>query len=277
MKKPLFILSLLLFIMCSCSSGSGSENETVQGPLISKMVYRGESVNWSYRDYDFNFIYDGSDRLVRIDRGDKVYREYTYSNDLITQIKYYVFWNGGDEPELEDIFNFEYDLSNRLIKVTTWSFEYFFTYTNSSHADYVVHIFSWSGDNNLYRTGAINFDSVSKNILDVTNVNYENYLNQNGNPQPIYPSYKQEFIYDNLKHPCSNIKGYKELAFFNLMNGEIFTPNFGVSNNLTAVNTYPVDAPTDNTYPVWSYEYGETFPSKATKLSSTDFYLEYYF
>lgn len=277
MKKLLLILTPLLLVLGSCSNSSDSESEPVQGPLIKKMVYQGESVNWSYRDYDFNFIYDDNQRLIRIDRGDKVYREYTYFNDLITQIKYYVFWNGNNTSELEDTFDFEYDSSNRLVRVTTWSFEYLFTYTDSSHADFIIHIFSWSGNNNLYATGDINFDAVTKNILGVTRVNYENYLDINGNPEAIYPIYRQELTYDNLKHPCSNIKGFKELAFFNLMNGEIFTPSFGVSNNLTAVNTYPIDQPADNTYPVWGYEYGQAFPSKAKKLGSIDYNLVYYY
>ena len=281
MKKLLLVLSLLLFILSSCSSSSSgeSQNETVQGPLISKMVYKGESVALDYKDYDFNFIYDSNQRLIRINRGDKVYREYTYSNDLIIEAKYYVFWNGNSESELEDIFHFDYDSSNRLIKATTSSFEYIFTYTDSSHADYIMHIYSWSGDNHLYRTGAINFDSVTKNILSITNQNYAPYLGQNGLPQPSSPMYKQELFYDTMKHPCSNIKGYKELAFFNLMNMDvtIFTPNFGVNNNLKEVNSYPIDQPSNNTSPVWSYEYGQTFPLKAKKLSSTDFNLVFYF
>ena len=75
MKKLLLVLSLLLFILSSCSSSSSgeSQNETVQGPLISKMVYKGESVALDYKDYDFNFIYDSNQRLIRINRGDKVY------------------------------------------------------------------------------------------------------------------------------------------------------------------------------------------------------------
>lgn len=277
MKKLLLILSLFLYVFNSCSSPSSSEN--IENRLISKMVYQGESVNFTYRNFDFNFIYDNSERLIRINRGDKVYREFTYSSDLIIEVKYYVFWNGNSQSTLEDILHFDYDSTNRLIKVSTANYEYNFNYTDLNHADYTVNTFSTAGNNNLYLSGTINFDNVTKNILSATQVGYQVNLGQNGNPIPNYPIYKDEFIYDNKKHPCSNIKGYKDLTFFNLlnMNLTIFTDNLGASNNITAVKNYPIDQPNNDTYQVWSYEYGQTFPSKAKKLGSADFKLVFYF
>lgn len=281
MKKLLYLFAFFTVILSSCSS----DNEENQGPLLKKMIYKGESVSLSYRDYNFNFNYDNNDRLLSIDRDGAVFREYTYSNDVITQVKYYVFWNGESQSTLEYIFDFDYDSTNRLTKATryytsgTISLEYIFEYIDSNNAEYTINCFTCPGDNILFKSGTIAFDNITNNILNTTQLSYANYLNQDGSVHAFYPIYKAENIYDNKKHPCTNIKGYKELAFFNLLNidSTIFTSNFGVTNNLISIKKYPVNEPNNIIHPAWNYVYGNTFPSKAKKESVEDSNIFFYF
>jgi hypothetical protein len=281
MKKLFYLFAFFTGVLSSCSSEDETQN---QGHLLKKMVYRGDNVSLSYRDFNYNFNYDDNDRLLSIDRDGAVFREYTYSNNLITEAKYYVFWNGESQSTLEYIFDFEYDSNNRLIKATRLyssgyvSMEYIFDYIDATHANYTIYLYTWPGDNNLYKSGIITFDDITKNILNATQISYSNYLNQDGSVQ-VSSIYKVEHNYDNKKHPCFNIKGFKELAFFNLFNIDetIFTENFGVTNNLVSVKQYPINEPNNIIYPAWSYEYGDTFPSKSKKETSPDFNVFFYY
>ena len=282
MKKLLYLFAFLTVVLSSCSSEDETQN---QGSLLKKMVYRGDNVSLSYRDFNYNFNYDDNDRLLSIDRDGAVFREYTYSNNLITEAKYYVFWNGESQSTLEYIFDFEYDSNNRLIKATRLyssgyvSMEYIFDYIDATHANYTIYLYTWPGDNSLYKSGIITFDDITKNILNTTNLSYSNYLNQDGTINPQYPIIKVENNYDDKKHPCFNIKGFKELAFFNILNidSTIFTENFGVTNNLVSVKQYPINEPNNIIYPAWSYDYGDTFPSKSKKETSPDFNVFFYY
>lgn len=281
MKKLFYLFAFFTVVLSSCTSEDENQN---QGHLLKKMVYRGANVSLSYKDYNFNFNYDDNDRLLSIDRDGAVFREYIYSNDLITQVKYYVFWNGESQSTLECFYDFEYDSMDRLIRVIRHNGsgnigdEYNFDYVDLNHANYRIYLYSWPGDNDLYLSGTITFDDITKNILSATQLSYANYLNQDGSVQ-VSSIYKVEHNYDDKKHPCFNIKGFKELAFFNLLNidSTIFTENFGVTNNLISVKQYPINDPNNIIYPAWSYDYGDTFPSKSKKETNSDFNVYFYY
>lgn len=275
MKKLLILIAIITLFLSSCSSDS---NENNQGNVVKKMIIKGETVSWDLKNYNFNFIYDNEDRLIRINREDKVYREFVYSGDLIVQIKYYVFWNLEPEPTLYSITNFEYDTFGRLIKAKTNSeYEYYFNYTDENHIDFEIKIYTWPGTNNLYSTGTVNLDTNTYNILSTTQTFYQNYLNDDGLPQPS-STFSGGLIYDDKKHPCSGIKGYKQLALFNFFSfdNDFFIAGFGATNNLIASEQYWAGQPNVvNT--LWSHEYSGIFPSKAKKENSGDFKIYFYY
>ena len=278
MKNLYCLLSLLSLFLISCSNDDSS-----QGNLITKMVYKGENVSWDYRDYNFNFIYDGNQRLIRIDRDGVTTREFIYTADLITEIKYYSFSNLNPVPDLNYVISFQYDSGNRLTQASSENsvgdlvYKYNFNYTSENQAEFIFR--AYPGPNDISSTGTINFDHNTNNILDFVVYYYPNYLDEDGNLYP-WASLEYELIYDTKKHPCSNIKGYKELAFFNYFSreGTIFTSNFGSTNNLLTVNHHPLGQPQNvASYPLWFFNYGNTFPSKANKVGNDNFNIHFYY
>lgn len=280
MKNLYCLIGVLSLFLISCSNDDSS-----QGELITKMVYKGENVSWDYRDYNFNFIYDGNQRLIRIDRDGVTTREFTYAADLITEIKYYSFSNLNPVPDLNYVISFQYDSENRLTQASSKNsagdllYKYNFNYTNENQAEFIIRAYGRLGNNDIYSTGTINYESNTNNILNVVQYFYGAYLAEDG---IAYPSgdLVHELIYDTKKHPCSNIKGYKELAFFNYFKSEgtIFTSNFGSTNNLLTVNYNPLNQPQNvTTYPLWLFNYGSTFPSKANKVGNDNFNIHFYY
>lgn len=282
MKKSLYFLGLAILILTSCSSDS----ESSEGSVIKKMVFKGDSVVYDYKADSFNFIYDNENRLLKINRGSQVHRSYEYSGDVISKINAYVFWNGDATPTLVDIIDFEYDSNNRLIKATSKSaesgdisFEYIFSYPGGNQVEFQIKVYTPPGDNNLESEGIATYDSETKNILHLEQNYYSDYLLENGNLS-YSGSNETEFIYDDKLHPCTNIKGFKELALFNFFSYDsaVFTENFGVTNNLMGLTTsYLGDSETVYTQYYWTYTYGSLFPSKMVKNDSEDFSVLFYY
>lgn len=282
MRKALLFAMSLALVFTSCSS---DENKSLQGELLTKMVLKGENVSLDYKNYDFNFFYSNN-KILRVEREGKLSREFTYSGNLISEIKDYVFWNLESEPTLESTIYFEYNNLNKLIKVTIVNedtnvikYEYLLDYISENVANYQIKIYTWPGDNNLFSIGQVTFDVNTKNILNKTITYYNQYLDQNGNPVPVTPSSKIQYFYDTKMHPCSNIEGFKELAFFNLNyeDTKFFTSNFGVTNNLLRTETHNLNTPNNIIVrDIWSYENGDIFPVTAKK-NNIDFRAYFYY
>ena len=284
MKKSIYFLALVFFILGSCSSDS----ESSEGNVVKRMVFKGDGVVYDYKADSFNFIYDNENRLLKINRGNQVHRSYEYSGDVISKINAYVFWNGDATPTLLNIISFEYDSNSRLIKATSRyaesgeiSFEYIFSYLGENQVEFQIKIYTWSGDNDLASTGVATYDSETKNILHLAQNYYSSYLLENGELS-FQGNNETEFIYDDKLHPCSNIKGFKELALFNYFSydSDVFTENFGVTNNLigiTTSHTNPGESQTVYTQYLWTYTYGNLFPSKMVKNDNDDFEVHLYY
>ena len=50
-----------------------------------------------------------------------------------------------------------------------------------------------------------------------------------------------------------------------------------IKNNLISVKQYPINDPNNIIYPAWSYDYGDTFPSKSKKETNSDFNVYFYY
>lgn len=269
MKKifTYIILTITLCALVSCNDDSDSNpEEIILGNTLKKMKLTGVAWTDDMENHEYVFEYGENNKLIRYSDGQGAKVEFTYTDDLISQVDVYNYFNFISYPTA--MIKYYYDSENRLIKFEH-DFLYTggdpdriveFTYIDDQHADYTYdypYYGSWpQGQFQIH--GTITFDN--NNVLQVvSNI-------------PVNPDYPNQFatnsknyLYDTKKHVFSTILGYKKLMLYNaffpsIYEGDGYAPNAGTTNNLIGEDDGSAD---------YNYQYGNNdFPVEVTAISS---------
>jgi hypothetical protein len=242
------ILSILSLAITSCSSDSESSNNVT---LLKKLqsVDLGQSAV-------HNFYYKGT-KLTKVafevegQTNGSGYDKYSYTNDLITEIK-------------------TYSNDNKLVVITTLS------YNNENQLNEVVKI--EPSRNYGLRTvltynlsGTVTVQSFSGNV-DVqehsTNQTTTFYFLNGEIDKKQYQSddlnYTIEYGYDNKNNPFQNVTGYKAIKLYSVINNGLFGFNYNLQQQTTYFAPNVIDsqvdfelAYNDNNFPTTRFATGE--------------------
>jgi len=109
MKKLLYLFSAIALTLTSCSSDDDSNNAS--GTLLTKIIETYDDGTVETTDFEYN-----GNKIVSVS-SDLDFRDetiYTYTGDLITKEEY--FFDDGEGYSFEEVIDYEYDSSSRLIK-----------------------------------------------------------------------------------------------------------------------------------------------------------------
>lgn len=228
MKKLIYFACFTAFALTSCSSSGDSSPATESDVLLKKTV---ETYANDGSTITTNYTYNGK-KLVRATDSDGVYEDFTYTGDLITNIKTY------DASVLMQEQFFTYNSSNKLVTYVIKDYDSGDgnkeTYTYNS--DGTVSVTTYSGDTITQTTprstGTIHLANgdVTRVDLDVTDVS-------------SYTS-TVTYTYDTKNSPYKNITGIDKISF---IGGEssgtghnILTDHYtsSLSSDVTTTTTY---------------------------------------
>mgnify|MGYP000040528878 CR=1 FL=1 len=232
MKKLLYLFSAVALTLTSCSSDDDSTSSSNSG-LLTKIIETFEDNSTLTTE----FQYSGT-KLVRI-TDDEGRFDYTYTNDLITEIKYY------ESNTLLQTETFQYDTNGRVTTYiivdnidTDWGNKETYTYnTNGS-----VSVNYYSGDafsqTTLDRTGTITF------------------LNGEINQISFSDGKTITYSYDNKNNPFKNVTGFDKINFCNqegtgVLHNIIQEDDSTDLDDISTTYTY-----NSNDYPITSTETG---------------------
>jgi len=281
MKKLLFLLSGIVFLLSSCS---GSDDDS-QGNLITSMKYVGEDFVTDFRNHIFTFEYTEGDKIVRIADGQGAKTEFTYAGDLITQIDIWRYLN--DDPYFFRRVFLQYD-NEKLISIKvdedvdgSLDTVIEFTYTDLNSANYTYRYYPYMNPEGVESVGTIIFDE--NDVLKKTHSSYDE-----SGENVVYQT-EISFTYDDKRHPYSTIRGFNDIKLFNVFFGSIFSfgfsgndgdgfaPNLGTTHNVASVLIKEgQNLQYESTYIPFSYEYGSNgFPKKCSKIiNGKDLHIE---
>ncbi len=187
MKKLLYLFSAIALTLTSCSSEDDSNNSS-SSVLLTKIIETFEDNSTITTEFEYS-----GNKLVRMSDDDG-YFDFTYTNDLITEVKY------SESDILLQTETYQYDTSGRVTTFilvdnidTDWGNKETYTY----NADGSVSVNYYSGDafsqTNLDRTGTITF------------------LNGEINQISFSDGKTITYSYDNKNNPLKNITGYDKI------------------------------------------------------------------
>lgn len=264
MKKLLTLVSALTLLFTSCSS-----DDTTFGNRINKISFHGEGAIGE----PMHITYSEENKILKYDDniGNKI--EFEYEGELIKKVDFYQICDCGSNDGLlmynySRSVNFEYDNMNRLIKFDfndPENFVYYdyieFDYVSVNEAEYNMYL-----NSTIVQNGSILFN----------NQNITSMIQILGNTK-----YTNNYLYDNKSHPFVNVKGFKNLMFFNLFWSSIssgISPNEGYSNNLLSTERIVSDLNDNYLYTqnfTTSYEYGNN--NMPLKVVNGSRYKRYYY
>lgn len=196
MKKIFILLAITTAIFTSCDSGN--DKNTVDAvveakPLLNKITNNGDFIG--------TYTYDGEKALKYTDsRFSLITITYTYTNDLITEIK-----------EHSNIFQYEYE-NNKLVSMNYKSSQAGSGFRNNSKFVYTYpSAFAIEGKEYKYDSNDVLFkDFISKvkytinsgNIAKIETFSREGILQQT-----------KTYEYDNKNNSFKNVKGFDKLLY----------------------------------------------------------------
>jgi hypothetical protein len=231
MKKLICLLNITILILQSCSSGdssSGADNSTPSGGLLLKQMVTKNGETYTYE-------YNGN-KITKINYDNNGYSIYTYTGDLITQIK-----------------GFSAD------GVLTGSGEYFYSNNNLVRIKYTKNGILKSQDDFVYNSDGSVTSSYSNIVSGIQKIDYsEKIYFINGNCVKLESGGKTAvYNYDNKNSPFKNITGYLKLIRFG--------DNFLTINNPSSI-IKPIFSTTTNTINL-TYQYNsEGYPISGTSI-----------
>lgn len=252
MKKSVLILVIFMTLLFSCSSdSSGNDSPVVVAPTtLVKKITRSDSsgkllVTTTF-SYNGNKIVSESWKensfSMGIDVGYNYRMDYTYTGNLITNIKVYMATVQAERLMLST--DFVYDNNENLTSSVAEhyfdSFKIIFKilYTkidNNTQEFKMVTIDSRDNIENAPGSGKIVFD-VNRNIVKMGNIDVPNSFST--------------FEYDLKSNPKKNILGFNKVIYFDLppnFSVLYFKPHLDRSNNILKANI-PGYYPTNNQY-----------------------------
>lgn len=240
MKKLLYLFSAIALTLTSCSDED--DTTTSSGTLLTKIV----------ETYD-----DGTVETLRFEySGNKIIRQYsdldirdetifTYTGDLITKEEY--FFDDGEGFSFEEVIDYEYDSSSRLIKSTRTDEDGEieiddFTYNSNGTVSFIT-----TADGTTIATGVIYFNGNQPYKKEITE-----------NPSTAFEvSWVEESTFDNKVSPFANVTGFSKIAFGTpkytrgypgIVNNSL---DFSIDDNLEESSTYTYNSnnmPATETY-----------------------------
>jgi hypothetical protein len=185
MKKIFYVLSITFLILQSCSSddSSGDSSESSnQTTLLKKIVFSGQSINFTYQ----------GNKLTKIvyPQGNYSYYLITYTGDLITRTEGF---NNNNQPMNHDVFIY----SNNLLTQQK-------VYSNPNTLE-KTYTFTYNSNNSITKNTANS--SILYNLDNVGNI-IERKEYYNNSLQNTYT-----YIYDQKNNPFKNVIGYNPLIF----------------------------------------------------------------
>lgn len=230
MKKILLLAAGLAMFMTSCSSDDSSKSASTP-VLLTKLIETFEDNSTLTTEYE----YSGT-KLIRM-TDDEGRFEFTYTNDLITQVKYY------ESNTLLQTETYQYDASGRVTTYiivdnidTDWGNRE--TYTYNSNGTVLIN----------YYYG----DAVSQTNFDKTAT--VTFLNGEVNEFSFSDGQTITYTYDNMNNPFKNVTGFDKINICNQegsgvlhnVTQEVYTD---ISENISTTYTY-----NSNDYPATSVE-----------------------
>lgn len=191
MKKLLYLFSAVALTLTSCSNDEDS-NSSSSSVLLTKIIETFEDNSTLTTE----FVYSGT-KLVRMTDDDGRF-EFTYTNDLITQVKYY------ESNTLLQTETYQYDGNGKVTTYilidnidTDWGNKETYTY----NANGSVSVNYYSGDafsqTNLDRTATITFSNGEVNQISFSDGKTITYS------------------YDDKNNPFKNVTGFDKINFCN--------------------------------------------------------------
>lgn len=227
MKKLFLFFAIATVALTSCSSEDSSSNPAAT--LIKREIdHYSDGSSTTY-----NFTYNGS-KMISIIDSDGSRSNYTYTGDLITNIKHY----DGVDLDQEDIFT--YNSSGQLVEFVMLGY-----------------VGEW-GNKEVYvhnTDGSISVTEYTGNLVSQTNANGSGtitFLSTGEIGSITHDGQTYVYTYDNMNHDFKNVTGFGKISFVNSgaegINHNITTEINGAN---TSIETYTYNAAG---YPVTSSE-----------------------
>jgi hypothetical protein len=247
MKKLLCLFAFSAVFLTSCSSSDNSSTPVTESDvLVTKTV---ETYAYDNSTVTTNYTYNGK-KIVRSSDSDGIYENYTYTGDLITNVKVY---DDTDTLLLEEFLT--YNASGQLITYLSKDYENntgrkeVFVHNSNNTVSYSVYKGNISAQTTLSETGTIYLTNGEVSQIDST---------------VLSPSYSgtRVYTYDTKNNPFKNITGGDKINFINI-------EAIGVSRNILTDN-YTSTFPTNEMYTT-TYTYNSlNFPLTESEIEGTD-------
>jgi hypothetical protein len=249
--KKIIALSSIFILLCSCSSDYN--DDLVPIVLVKKIITKNMNDNSVINITEFE--YDGN--KISKSFGQNNILSYTYTGDLITNIKIY---------DLNNTLMFEYLYSyenNNLVESTYKMLlnnvceKRLYTYNTNQTVDLIYYKGDLITQNTLYKTGIITIQN--EEVVSVVVQDHINSINRNST-----------YIYDNHNNPNKNVVG------FNKLNVELDRVGGTFQNPISNTNNY------NNSVVMTDYTYvynSTSFPITSTlnNNSGINYKFEYFY
>jgi PBP1b-binding outer membrane lipoprotein LpoB len=247
MKKILCLVAFSAVLLTSCSSSDSSSTPVTESDvLVTKTV---ETYAYDNSTITTNYTYDGK-KIVSSSDSDGVYENYTYTGDLITNVKTYDDTNALIVEEF-----LTYNGSGQLVTYLSKDYENdhgrkeVFVHNSNNTVSYSVYKGDNSSQTTLSETGTIHLTNGEVTQIDTT---------------VLSPSYSgtRVYTYDTKNNPFKNITGGDKINFIN-------EEAIGVFRNILTdhyTSTFPTDEMFTTTYTYNSLD----FPLTESEIEGTD-------
>lgn len=217
MKKIILLLSVVILLLSSCSSNDNNLTaDSNQQVLVKKYITKNLNDNSIVNITDFE--YDGNKISKSISQNNVIF--YTYSGDLITNIKIYDLNNA---LKVEYLFSYQ---NNNLVESTYKMIlsnvceKRLYTHNPNQTVDFIYYKGDLLTQNTLYKTGVITIQN--EEVVSVVGQDHINSV-----------SSISTFTYDNQNNPSKNIIGIDKLKVELDRVGGVFKNSI---SNLTVIN-----------------------------------------
>lgn len=240
MKKLIYLFSAIALTLTSCSDED--DTTTTSGTQLTKIIetYDDGTVE------TVNFEYNGN-KIVSVS-SDLDFRDetiYTYTGDLITKEEY--FFDDGEGFSFEEVIDYEYDSSSRLIKSIRTDEDGEieiddFTYNSNGTVSFIT-----TANSTTVASGTIYFNGNQPYKKEITE-----------NPGTAFEvSWVEETTFDNKISPFTNVTGFAKIAigtpkytrgYPGIVNNSL---DFSIDDNLDDSSSYTYnsnDMPATETY-----------------------------
>ncbi len=193
MKKFLFFVSVLALAFTSCSEESSNSSSNNNTPILLTKIIETFPDNSSWTT---QYEYSGTKLVKQID--DDGHFTYTYTNNLITEVKYY------ESNTLAQTETYDYDANDRVITYTiidnldtNWGNKETYVYNPDGSISVNYYIGDAFSQTTLNNTGTINFTNG-----EVSQISFSD-------------GRTRSYTYDNKKNPFINVTGFDKISFCN--------------------------------------------------------------